>query len=253
VALAVQVRHDGTWFDGYDTPNLLHSSCSALVAQPKPNIVSLVADDLGGSDLHCYGHPYSRKPQIDRFAADGTRFTQYYANRCHLLPHTHWERGVRCHWIVRWPGVTPAGRVDQQSVLSGTDFLPTLCSLTGVKIDVADFDGEDASAAWLGKPPHVRSRQLLWKTSSTGSEALIRDGQRKLRFPTRRKDDKLEHYDLTADPAESDNLADKHHDIAKKLPAKVEAGITTLPKEDVKSKVKDEWERRGRPSSITND
>lgn len=64
VALAVQVRHDGTWFDGYNTPNLLLSPCSALVAQPKPNIVFLVADDLGGSDLHCYGHPYSRKPRL---------------------------------------------------------------------------------------------------------------------------------------------------------------------------------------------
>jgi len=53
----------------------------------KPNIVFLLADDLGGSDLHCYGHPYARTPHIDRLAADGTRFTQYYATGATCCPH----------------------------------------------------------------------------------------------------------------------------------------------------------------------
>jgi N-acetylgalactosamine-6-sulfatase len=109
-----------------------------------------------------------------------------------------------------------------------------------VKINIANFDGEEASAAWLGKAPHVRTKPLLWKTSSPGSDALIRDGQWKLRLPTRKKDGEIELYDLATDPAESDNLADKHPDIVKKLSAKVEAWITTLPKEYVKSKDKDE-------------
>ncbi len=171
----------------------------------------------------------------------GLRFNQMGFNGPHRGgKHTHWEGGVRCPWIVRWPGVVPAGRVDEQSVLSGTDFLPTICALTGVKIDLAEFDGEDTSAAWLGKAPHVRSKPLLWKTSSPGSEALIRDGQWKLRFPTRKKDGELELYDLIADPAESDNLAEKHPDIVKKLSAKVEAWIATLPKDYVKSKDKDD-------------
>lgn len=90
------------------------------------------------------------------------------------------------------------------------------------------------------KSPRVRRKPLLWKTSSPGSEALNRDGQWKLRFPTRKKDGELELYDLTADPAESNHLADKHLDIVKKLAAKIEALITTLPKEYVKSKDKDE-------------
>ena len=60
--------------------------------------------------------------------------------------HTYWEGGVRVPWIVRWPGHVPAGRTDEQSVLSGVDWLPTLCSIAGVKISAADFDGEDTSA-----------------------------------------------------------------------------------------------------------
>ncbi len=149
--------------------------------------------------------------------------------------HTHWEGGVRVPWIVRWPGHVPAGRTDDQSVISGVDWLPTLCAITGVKINANDFDGEDTSAAWFGKAPHVRTKPLLWKTSSPGSDSLIRDGQWKLRLPTRKKDGEIELYDILTDPAESNNLADKHGDIVKKLSAKLEAWTTKLPKEYVKT------------------
>ncbi len=154
--------------------------------------------------------------------------------------HTHWEGGVRVPWIVRWPGHVPAGRTDEQSVLSGADWLPTLCSIAGVKIDANDFDGEDTSAAWLGKGPHVRTKPLLWKSSSPGSESFIREGQWKLRHPTRKKNGELELYDLTADPAESKNLSARHPNIVKKLSVKVEAWVATLPKEYLKTKDKDD-------------
>jgi len=50
------------------------------------NIVFLLADDLGGGDLHCYGHPYSRTPHIDSLARDGTRYTQFYATGATCCP-----------------------------------------------------------------------------------------------------------------------------------------------------------------------
>lgn len=43
-----------------------------------PNIVFMFADDLGYSDLGCYGHPYARTPALDQLAKEGTRFTQFY-------------------------------------------------------------------------------------------------------------------------------------------------------------------------------
>ena len=56
------------------------SGTAEIAAQDaKPNIVFLLADDLGAADLRCYGHPYSRTPNIDSIARDGTRFTQYQA------------------------------------------------------------------------------------------------------------------------------------------------------------------------------
>ena len=51
---------------------------SAIHAAP-PNIVFIMADDLGYGDLGCYAQKYIRTPHIDRLAAEGMRFTQAYA------------------------------------------------------------------------------------------------------------------------------------------------------------------------------
>ena len=46
----------------------------------QPNIVFILADDMGYGDLGCYGHPTAKTPVIDQLARDGVRFTQHYAN-----------------------------------------------------------------------------------------------------------------------------------------------------------------------------
>jgi arylsulfatase A-like enzyme len=46
----------------------------------QPNIIFIMADDLGYADLSCYGRPDFKTPNIDRLAAEGMRFTQAYAN-----------------------------------------------------------------------------------------------------------------------------------------------------------------------------
>ena len=45
----------------------------------KPNIIFILADDLGWNDLSCTGSPYYESPNIDRIAQKGIRFTQAYA------------------------------------------------------------------------------------------------------------------------------------------------------------------------------
>lgn len=52
----------------------------AQAADPLPNFVFILADDLGYADLSCYGRPDFSTPNVDRLAAGGMRFTQAYAN-----------------------------------------------------------------------------------------------------------------------------------------------------------------------------
>ncbi len=59
---------------------------SVPAAQTKPNIIFIHADDLGYGDLSCYGQKNFRTPNIDRLAAEGMRFTQYYAGSTVCAP-----------------------------------------------------------------------------------------------------------------------------------------------------------------------
>ena len=61
-----------------------------------PNIVLIVADDLGWAELGCYGQTKIRTPRLDALAAQGQRFTQFYAgapvcapSRCTLMTGLH--------------------------------------------------------------------------------------------------------------------------------------------------------------------
>ncbi len=56
----------------------LSLAAATLVAAP-PNIVLMMADDLGAGDLSCYGSPQLQTPHLDQLAADGARFTDFYA------------------------------------------------------------------------------------------------------------------------------------------------------------------------------
>ena len=51
----------------------------AAVAADKPNVIFILADDLGAHDLGCFGSTFYETPNIDRLAKRGTRFTQAYA------------------------------------------------------------------------------------------------------------------------------------------------------------------------------
>src|SRR5687767_5150364 len=80
--------------------------CRSLQAAPTgpPNIVLILADDLGYGDLGAYGQQRIKTPHLDRLAKEGLRFTDFYAgctvcapSRCVLMTGYHmghcWVRG----------------------------------------------------------------------------------------------------------------------------------------------------------------
>ena len=89
----------------------------------QPNIVFILADDMGYGDLGCYGHPRAKTPVIDRLAKEGVRFTQHYANgpecsptRTALLTGRYQQRagGLECAI-----GTGNVGRYDDAIRLAG--------------------------------------------------------------------------------------------------------------------------------------
>ena len=59
---------------------------AATNAGRKPNIVFILADDLGYGDVGCFGQKKFRTPNIDLLAAEGMRFTQHYSGNAVCAP-----------------------------------------------------------------------------------------------------------------------------------------------------------------------
>lgn len=69
---------------------------NAVAANDRPNIIYVLADDLGYGDLSCYGQSTLKTPNLDQMAAEGMRFTRHYAgstvcapSRCVLMTGKH--------------------------------------------------------------------------------------------------------------------------------------------------------------------
>ena len=65
---------------------LLLAPCSALLASTKPNLIWIMADDLGYADLGCYGQKVIQTPNLDRMAKEGMRFTHFYSGATVCAP-----------------------------------------------------------------------------------------------------------------------------------------------------------------------
>ena len=93
----------------------------------RPNVIFILADDLGWGDLSCYGRPDYRTPNLDRLAAEGTRFTDAYSASAVCTP-------TRCAFHTgRYPGRSKIGLIEP---LPATNHLvglepghPTIASL----------------------------------------------------------------------------------------------------------------------------
>ena len=87
---------------GLGGASLALPGCGALAPgsggeiEGRPNIIFILADDLGYGDLGCYGQERIKTPHLDAMAAGGMRFTRHYAgstvcapSRCSLMTGLH--------------------------------------------------------------------------------------------------------------------------------------------------------------------
>jgi N-acetylgalactosamine-6-sulfatase len=147
------------------------------------------------------------------------------------------EGGIRTFGLVRWPGKIPAGRVEENGVVGGVDFLPTIAALAGVKVPAGlTADGEDRSALWLGGAATPRRAPLYWEWISgvQGPQdgyqpppLCVRDGDWKLFVKHDGTGAQL--FDIPKDAAEKKDVAAAHPEVVKELTAKALAWAKTLP------------------------
>ncbi|MBI5397209.1 MAG: sulfatase-like hydrolase/transferase [Verrucomicrobia bacterium] len=114
----------------------LFFSGDVSAATAKPNIVLILADDLGYADLGCYGAKDIHTPHLDRLAREGVRFTQFYSNgpecsptRTALLTGRYQQRvgGLECAI-----GIGGVGRYDDAIRLAATHDLGLPASETTI-------------------------------------------------------------------------------------------------------------------------
>lgn len=111
LALALSLGLAATWPSAASAQsNATRSVGGAARAEPRrPSIIFILADDLGYGDLGCYGQTKIKTPNIDNLAAEGMRFTSFYAgstvcapSRCALMTGRHTG-----HAYVRGNGALP--------------------------------------------------------------------------------------------------------------------------------------------------
>ncbi len=99
--------------------SLSGSLSSILAAESRPNIVIILADDMGFSDLGCYGGEI-QTPNLDKLAAEGMRFTQFY--NCALCGPSRAAlmTGLHPHQVgmTQWTGLLTSNSVTMFEVLN---------------------------------------------------------------------------------------------------------------------------------------
>ncbi len=120
-----------------------------------------------------------------------------------------WEGGIREPYMVRCPGLVPAGQVNDTTAVSTLDLLPTYCSLAGIKLPDAPFAGENMLDVFMGST-RERGRPLFWEFASISGVATsapklaTHQGNYKLLMNPDGSSKQL--YDVVNDKEESVNL-----------------------------------------------
>ncbi len=190
-----------------------------------------------------------RKLKLDKntlvvFTSDNGASNQFGGSNAPLRGHkgSTWEGGMREPCLMWWPGHIPAGKTCDEMAIT-MDLLPTFAALAGASLPVdRTIDGKNIWPLMSGKPNAKSPHEAFYYYQIDQLQA-VRSGKWKLHLPLKEKkknwgepdlDAPLQLYDLEADIAESNNLADRHPDVVERLlklaeRAKLDLGDTEIP------------------------
>ena len=118
------------------------------------------------------------------------------------------EGGIRVPYVVRFPNRIPAGKVDEESIVSGVDWFSTIADYLDEDMPEGHrFDGQSVKAVYEGRIA-TPNRMVHWY--ETRNAIAIRNGRYKLLNYSGKPNSPLELYDLVNDPGESKDLSKVH-------------------------------------------
>jgi len=148
------------------------------------------------------------------------------------------EGGIGVPFIARWPGKIAAGKVDETSLISAVDLLPTFCEVAGVELPPGYRpDGVSQMSTLLGRANVSRKKPLFWKYDSRWPAPKDRPDHwvsyaivdQCWKLVANRDFSYVELYGISADPYEKNDLKEKHSEVVKALKKKLLAWKMSLP------------------------
>ena len=159
-------------------------------AADRPNVVLMMADDLGYHDLSCYGSERIRTPELDKMASEGIRLTSFYAgatvctpSRMALLTGAYPKR-------VGWPGGVIGYKINRSNGLA-----PEALTIAEV------FQGAGYATGMCGKWHLGDAAQMAPMNQGFDSAYYIKSSNNQTRKLRRREE-------LVADPFDNRRLTD---------------------------------------------
>lgn len=132
--------------------------------ETRPNIIFILADDMGYGDLSCYGNKIIKTPNIDKLAKEGIRFTQAYAgsavsspSRCSLLTGKHTGHSTIRDNFAKKGGITGfknGNTIRRANILPEDTTIATILSASGYKTCLVNkwhLDGFNPEATPLNR------------------------------------------------------------------------------------------------------
>ncbi len=151
-----------------------------------------------------------------------------------------YEGGIRVPFVVQWRDHVPDNHIDNDTLMAGVDFLPTLCALAGVDLpDGLPLDGEDMSDVILSGVSRPRTTPLFWQWRFAITDHVlhrspvlaVREGPWKLLLNM--DGSRHELYDIPADPSELNNMALDQPQLVSRLSQMALTWAQTLPEGEV--------------------